>query len=146
MPDVPARPRDLIERLLPARLAGWFGDGDLSPAFERFWEETIPVDVSRKDDSLAVRASLPGFEPPEIDARVHEGMLTVSGEHKEEKEERGERFFRRERRAGFVSRTLTLPAPVAEDQVTAESKNGVLTLTAPISEQARARHIEIKTA
>lgn len=146
MPAVPARPRDLIERLLPARLAEWFGDGELSPVLERFWEESIPVDVSRKDDSLVIRASLPGFEPAEIDARIHEGMLTISGEHKEEKEEQGERFFRRERRAGFASRTLTLPAPVVEDQVTAEFKNGVLTLTAPISEQARARHIEIKTA
>ena len=74
------------------------------------------------------------------------GTLHVSGEHKEEKEEKGKTFHRIERRSGSFSRSLTLPAAVKESQVTAESADGVLTINLPKVEVAKTQKITVKPA
>jgi HSP20 family protein len=107
---------------------------------------TLPVDISENENELVVRASLPGFKTDEIDVNVNDGVLSIKGQHSEEHEEQGERFYRRERTFGAVSRRIALPGIVAEADVNAELKNGVLTLRIPLPEKSKPKQIEIKAS
>lgn len=109
-------------------------------------EGTLAVDVSRKEDKILVRASLPGFKKEDIDIQLNEGVLSIKAEHTEEQEDRDEHFFRRERRFGSVSRRIALPGVVSEADVNAELKDGVLTITVNVPEQAKPKRIDIKAA
>jgi HSP20 family protein len=103
----------------------------------------LPVDVSEKDGEFLIRASLPGFSRENIDIQVHEGTVTIKAEHNEEHEETGEKFYRRERRFGSVSRSITLPGVTGESAIKAEFVDGVLTLRVPQSEAAKPKKIRI---
>ncbi len=107
-------------------------------------EGTLAVDISDVDGKLSVRASLPGFNRDDIDVQVHEGVLSIKAEHTEETETRDERFYRRERRFGSLSRRIALPGVVHDAKVDAELKDGVLTLTLPLPEKAKPKQIEIR--
>ena len=132
--------RQVMDRLFDEPLAR-FGNGPLG-----IDEGTLAVDVSEKDGSIVVRSSLPGFKKEDIDVQLHDGVLSIKADHKEERETTGERFYRRERRFGSVSRRLALPGIVDESEVKAELKDGVLTLSIPVPEKAKPRRIEIAGA
>ena len=87
---------------------------------------------------------IPGMEAKDIDIQVNANVLTVSGERKEEREEKGKTYHRVERRVGAFSRSVTLPCPVKEDAVDAQYKNGILTIKLPKTEEAKARKITVK--
>jgi HSP20 family protein len=87
---------------------------------------------------------IPGMEAKEIDIQVNANVLTVSGERKEEHEEKGKTYHRIERRVGSFSRSITLPCPVKEDAVEAQYKNGILAIKLPKTEEAKARKILVK--
>lgn len=106
-------------------------------------EGTLALDVSEDAQSVIVRASLPGFSKEDIDVEVHDGVLTIKAEHSEEREETGERFYRRERQYGSVSRRVALPSAVIEDEANASLKDGVLTLRLPKTREASPRKISI---
>ena len=89
---------------------------------------------------------MPGLSREDIDVQVHEGVLAITAKHDEEHEDKGERYYHRERHWGAVSRRIALPGVVRDAQVDAELKDGVLTLTIPTPEQARPKQIEIKSA
>lgn len=93
-----------------------------------------------------VRASLPGFKKEDIDIQVNDGVLAIKAEHSEEREVKDERYYRRERRFGAVSRRIALPGIVHDAPVSAELTDGVLTLAIDVPEQARPKQIEIKSA
>lgn len=117
------------------------------PALANGWDEgTLPVDIAEADGKLVVRASLPGFEKDDIDVQVNEGVLSIKAEHSDETETKNEKYYRRERRYGSVSRRIALPGIVHEAPVEAELKDGVLTLSIEVPEKARPKQIEIKTA
>jgi HSP20 family protein len=80
---------------------------DLSDGAQRGW--TPSVDLVRKEDELILRADIPGIKPEDVKIEVEDDVLTVSGEHKEEKEEKTEHYMRRERRFGSFSRSMVLP-------------------------------------
>jgi HSP20 family protein len=111
----------------------------------RGWAPSI--DLVREKDRYVLRADVPGIKPDEINIEVDEGVLTISGEHKEEKEEKDEDYVRRERRYGSFSRSMTLPKGVEPDDIEATSKDGVLevVIPAPKEEQKRAVTITPKT-
>lgn len=120
------------------------------PFFSNFFElkpgmtqESFPIDISEGKGEIIVRASLPGFKKDEIDVEVHEGMLTISGQHSEEHEESDEKFFKRERAYGSVQRSISLPAGVNTADAKAELKDGVLTLRFPQSEEALPKKVKI---
>lgn len=92
---------------------------------------TLAVDVSEDDTSVYVRASLPGFAKEEVSIEVHDSVLSIRAEHNEEREEKSEKFYRRERRFGSLSRSIALPSPVREGEASAELKDGVLTVRIP---------------
>ena len=87
------------------------------------------LDVTEDDKSITVKADLPGVEPADIDVRVSGDLLTISGEKKQEHEEKRAGYQYTERRFGSFQRSLRLPGEVAPDQVEADYRNGVLTIT-----------------
>jgi HSP20 family protein len=101
------------------------------------------VDLSEKDDSIEIRMDVPGIKAEEIDIQVTGDTIRISGEHKEEKEEKGKTFHRIERRKGVFSRSLALPAAVKEKEVTAECKEGVLTIHLPKAQVVKAQSIKV---
>lgn len=117
------------------------GNGGLAEALE---EGTLALDVSEDNDTVFVRASLPGFRREDIDVEIHDGVLSIKAEQSEEREETGERFYRRERRMGSVSRRVALPSAVMEDKTEASLKDGVLELRLPKSPTASPRKVNIK--
>ncbi|MGP1272872.1 MAG: Hsp20/alpha crystallin family protein [Phycisphaerales bacterium] len=102
-------------------------------AFERglLDENALELDVAEDDEQLIVRASVPGFAREDITIDLQDGVLTISATKSEETEERRERFHRRERRTGSVSRRIALPVAVDEDSAQATLRDGVLELRLP---------------
>lgn len=142
--------------LLPSLARSQFpGMQQLEELIENFWDEVgdgwgtqllaPPLDMSETDKDVCLRLDVPGVKPKEIDVQVNGNQLTISGERKEEKEEKGETFHRIERRAGRFSRCVTLPCAVQEDKIDAQYKDGVLSITMPKTAESKTRHIEIKT-
>lgn len=129
-----------FDRLLSMLGESPLGDGSLTS----IEEGTLPLDVSEDEQSVIVRASLPGFSKEQITAEVHEGILTIKAERSEESQERNERYYRRERRTGSLSRRVALPSIVEDGGGSAEFKEGVLTLRLPKQAQGNPRKIEIK--
>ena len=78
------------------------------------------------------------------DIEVRADTLHVRGEHTEEREEKGKTFHRIERRAGSFSRSVALPCSVDEEKVTAECRDGVLTISLPKTEESKTRKVKVK--
>lgn len=92
-------------------------------------EIAAAVDVGEWDGELVVEADLPGYEREDIDVRVTDHTLHIDAEHKAEREELS--YLRKERVKTDVSRKITLPEEVDEDEVSATYENGVLTVVLP---------------
>ena len=103
------------------------------------------LDLAETDSNVEVRMDIPGMEAKDIDIQVNGNLLTISGERKEEREEKGKTFHRIERRVGSFSRSLTLPCQVKEDAVDAQYKNGLLTVKLPKTEEAKSKKITVKS-
>lgn len=114
-------------------------DGD---EIRRGW--TPSVDVVRNEDSIVLRADLPGIKPDEVKIAVQDDVLTVSGQHEEKSEEKKERFLRRERRFGSFSRSVSLPRGVEAEDIKATTDNGVLEVTVPLPAGEKKEPVEIK--
>ncbi len=113
-------------------------DGDRLPA------AILPsVDLSETDDSIRLCMDVPGLNASEINVEVSGNILRISGEHKEEKKEKGRTYHRLERRVGSFSRTLTLPSDVRGEKVLAECQDGVLTITLPKTETAKTQTVKV---
>ncbi len=102
------------------------------------------LDLTETANTVDVRMDVPGMKAEDIDIQLNNGMLTISGERKEEKEEKGKTLHRVERRYGSFSRSVTLPATVAEDKVDAQYRDGVLTVSLQKTEEAKSRKIKVK--
>jgi HSP20 family protein len=102
------------------------------------------VDIVQEGDRFRVRADLPGMKREEIEVTVNGDTLTISGEKKRESETKQESQFRAERYYGKFSRSLTLPSSVDPSKVEATYRDGVLDISVPKSEEARARSIKIQ--
>ena len=112
-----------------------------------FTEETTwmpPFDVSETENGLTVKLEVPGMDKKDININLARGVLTVAGEKKVEKEE-NETYRCTERCYGTFSRSICLPFEVDAHKVDASFKDGVLKITLPRSEAAKAKKIEIKS-
>jgi HSP20 family protein len=110
---------------------------------EQSW--TPSVDVIRRDGTVVLRADLPGINPDEVKVTVEDDVLTISGEHTEESEEKKENYMRRERRYGSFSRSMSLPAGVKPEDIESTTKDGVLEVTIPLPEAEKKQPVEIET-
>jgi HSP20 family protein len=100
-------------------------------------------ELSETEDEIRVRAELPGVEEKDIHVTIDEELLTIRGEHREQKETKKRNYHVSEMSYGGYSRTIPLPAEVDAEKVKAKFKRGVLTLNLPKTEQARARRRRI---
>jgi HSP20 family protein len=101
------------------------------------------VDIYEDQNSIVLEADLPGIKPEDFKLSIENYKLTLSGERKLEKDEKGENFHRIERSYGSFTRNFTLPSTVNVDEVKAEFKDGVLRVTLPKREEVKAREIQV---
>lgn len=107
--------------------------------------EWLPsLDVAETKGDLVVKAELPGMDPKDIDISLSEGVLTIRGEKKQEKEEREEGYHLIERSYGSFTRSIRLPKEVQSEKIEASFKNGILKVVLPKSEEAKKKEIKIK--
>jgi HSP20 family protein len=106
------------------------------------WSPT--VDISETEAEYAIKAELPEVKKEDVKVTVEDGVLTLQGERKQEKEEKGKKYHRVERSYGRVVRSFTLPDSVDESKVKAEYADGVLHLHLPKSEKAKPKQIDVK--
>ncbi|MBX3028278.1 Hsp20/alpha crystallin family protein [bacterium] len=104
------------------------------------------IDVKETDGEVRVSAELPGIDEKEVEISVDGDLLTIKGEKKEEKEEKGEEYYRLERSYGSFRRSVTLPCPVDVDKATASAAKGVFTVVLPKSAAAKKKTIAVKAA
>jgi HSP20 family protein len=94
------------------------------------------VDVAEDEKEIRVNAELPGMDEKDIDVSLSMNSLTIRGEKREEKEEKGKDYYQMERAYGSFSRTIPLSAEVDESAVRANFKKGVLSITLPKAAKA----------
>jgi len=102
------------------------------------------VDISEDDKEYLIKAELPEIKREEVSVKVENEVLTLSGERKMEKEEKGKKYHRIERAYGSFTRSFTLPDDADGNKVTAHFKDGVLQVCVPKNERARSKAIEVK--
>jgi HSP20 family protein len=104
------------------------------------------VDIYDKGGEVVIHAELPGMKKEDIDIRVENNVLTIRGKKERKEEVKEEGYFRSERAYGTFSRSFSLPTTVDVKKISAEYKDGVLTLSLPKAEEAKPRQIEVKIA
>lgn len=102
------------------------------------------IDLTESEESIEVKAELPGLESKDIDISVDRDILVIKGEKKREKEESGKHYHKVERHYGSFYRSLRLPVEVKMEKIDAKFKDGVLTITLPKSEESKKRIAHIK--
>jgi len=104
------------------------------------------VDVQETDNEYIVKADLPDVKKEDVKVGIEDGVLTLEGERKQEKEEKNKKFHRVERAYGKFVRRLALPTEVDAQKVAAEFKDGVLNVHLPKAETVKPRAIAVKVA
>ncbi|MBN2438634.1 MAG: Hsp20/alpha crystallin family protein [Deltaproteobacteria bacterium] len=110
-----------------------------SPAGRSFGTFSPSVDVREDDKEVTVKAELPGMEEKDIDVSLTGDGLTIKGEKKDEKEEKGKGYWHRETSYGDFQRFIPLPEGLNTEKVDARFRNGVLTVTLPRLKEAKAK-------
>jgi len=103
------------------------------------------IEVQQRGNELVVRADLPGLRPEDINVTVDRGLLTISGERRQEDREEREGFIRSEVSYGTFLRTIPLPDGADESRVAATFRNGVLGITIPVSEREQGRKVQVQS-
>ena len=131
--------RDAMGRLFEESLVRPFGRSTFA-----FAENQLAVDIYEDKDHLVVKAAVPGTEPDDLDISISGDVLSIKGETKTEKEVKEENYHRREFRHGVFSRSVRLPAEVDSNKAEAAYKDGILTLSFPLSEKAKPKSVAVK--
>ncbi len=150
--NIPARSGNAVSRLhndIDRLFGGFFTSPFMSDFFERGEAGAMmpQMDLRSDDKGYTLSVELPGVQPEDVKIELDGGVLTLSGEKKEEIAD-GDRKHVQERRYGSFMRRFTLPEDADPDAVKATAKNGVLTLELPrrAGEASKARTIEIQKA
>lgn len=133
--------RDMMDRWLEETFDRPFGATQFVPN----WGAPA-LDVIEEEDKMIVKAEVPGLSAEDINVTIQNDQLTISGEFKEEEEQEGKHYHRRERRMGHFERTLNLPNTLNTEDVDAEFKDGILTLAFQKLEEVKPKRIEISTS
>ncbi|HUH64769.1 MAG TPA: Hsp20/alpha crystallin family protein [Terracidiphilus sp.] len=112
------------------------------PQTNRPW--TPAVDIYETENELVVKADLPDVDLKDIDVRVENQTLTITGERKFEKEDSGKGYHRIERSYGNFMRSFAVPNTFDTDKIAASFKNGVLSVTLPKKEAAKPRQVKVE--
>jgi len=125
----------LLGRWSPALLSG---NGGEQTAL------AYPVDMQEDDQKIYIQAEMPGLKADDIEVTLEEGVLSISGEHSEEKEKKKGKSRMHERQYCRIERSFRLPSTVNEDAVKAEMKDGVLHLELQKSPESKPRRIAVR--
>ena len=134
--------RDAMNRLFEESFLrpGFFGGNEQPSGLG------TPVDVYETDESIVLKAAVPGINPDDIDVSITGDVLTIKGEFKPEDQPETQRnYLRQEGRFGNFCRQLTLPAAINTDSVSAPFENGILTLDMPKREEIKPKSVKITT-
>jgi len=104
------------------------------------------VDITEDGQAYLIKAELPEVKKEDVKVTVENGVLTISGERKFEKEEKDKRYHRIERAYGSFTRSFSVPDDADDAKVGADFKDGVLTVRLAKSEKARPKSIEVKVS
>ena len=152
---IPRRERSLLPTT--DRFTGMFDqmENEMRDLMEGFWGadggqlatmKFIPsVDFVEGETEFNVTVDLPGLKPEEVKVELKGESLWITGERKEEKEEKDKTFHRVERSYGEFRRVLPLPSAVKEGEIEAKVTDGVLKISIPKAEEAKAKQIEVKS-
>jgi HSP20 family protein len=136
--------------ILQNRLSNLFGRG---PGRRGSGREDLALadwaplaDITEDDKEYTIKTELPDVRKEDVKVTVENGVLTIAGERKFEKEEKNKRYHRIERAYGTFVRSFTLPDDADSNNVKAEFKDGVLAVRVPKSESAKPKQIEVQVA
>ena len=104
------------------------------------------VDITEDDKEYLITAEIPDVRKENVKVTVEGGVLTITGERKFEKEDKGKKYHRIERAYGSFARSFTFPDDADSAKVNAEFKDGVLKVHMPKSEHAKPKSVEIKVS
>ena len=102
------------------------------------------VDIAETDKEFSIKAEIPDVKKEDVKVSVENGVLTIKGERKQEKEEKNKKFHRVERFYGSFTRSFTLPDNVDENKIEASFKDGMLNLTIPKTTETKPKAIDVK--
>ncbi|MBI4821601.1 MAG: Hsp20/alpha crystallin family protein [Deltaproteobacteria bacterium] len=141
----PSQELDEMQKLM-SRFFGRWPEYERTPGDENMTRsDWMPaVDVASTPEEYCVTAELPGMKKEDIKVRVKDGVLSITGERHQEKEEKGKRFHRVERYYGSFLRSFTLPEDINEQKLVAEFKDGLLSVRVPRAEVQKPKAIEVK--
>lgn len=136
--------QDRFNQLFNQAFSQVFGsEGQETPAI-RAWAPA--ADIYETEHNLVIKAELPGIDPKDVGVRVENQTLYISGERRFEKDVNEGNYQRVERSYGNFSRSFTMPNAVKPENVTAEYKDGVLTLTMAKREEAKPKIIKVQVS
>jgi len=138
-----------LQRDINRVFSDFFTDVETRPLGQWVTGRLVPsMDIAETDKAFEVKAELPGMDEKDVEITIADGLLTIKGEKKDETEEKDKSFHRVERSYGSFQRTLSLPANVDEEKISADFAKGVLEVTLPKSREAAKgpKKIGIKSA
>ena len=131
-----------VNRAFQSRISG-LDQNDSSNVATSNW--TPAVDIEEQAERFVITADVPGVLPENIEITMDDGILTIKGERKEERDVEEKGFHRVERVSGSFYRRFSLPDSADPERISAEGKNGVLEIVIPKGEKAKARRITVKS-
>ncbi|MFA5180639.1 MAG: Hsp20/alpha crystallin family protein [Syntrophales bacterium] len=154
--DVPSRREENhhffgIQRDMNRLFDDFFRGLDVAPpntAGERLGRFVPSLDVRENDKEVHIQVELPGMDEKDVEVLLTDNSLTLKGEKKEDREDKGKDFYHVERSYGSFQRVITLPEGIDTKKAEAKFKKGILSISLPKVElpKAKAKKIEIKTA
>lgn len=144
---VPARafPREWDPFRAMRELLRWEPFGELAPSFRALEGAAFSPDFDVKEttEGFVFTADVPGVKEGDLDIRLTQNRLSISGKRESEKTEKGDQFYTTERSYGSFTRAFTLPDGVQADKISAELKGGVLTLMLPKKPEVLPKKIDV---
>lgn len=104
------------------------------------------VDISETSDAYLVKGEIPGVKKEDVKITIHDGMLNIQGERKQEKDEQDKKFHRVECSYGSFARSFRVPDDADESAVKADFKDGMLNITLPKSAKVKPKSIEVSVS
>ena len=135
-----------VDRVFDEFTRGWPGFALPAMGSAGVPDLTPRMDVTETDKEYEITAELPGLEEKDVTVNIADGILTIRGEKKAEKEEKDKNYHLVERSYGSFSRSLELPEGVNADVIKASIANGVLKVTVPKPAPAQVKTIDVKSA
>ncbi|MDH3494246.1 MAG: Hsp20/alpha crystallin family protein [Acidobacteriota bacterium] len=130
--------QDEMNRLFMTSVPRGYGQEDLASGG---WSPS--VDIYESEGEIVLEAELPGMKREDFEVSIENNVITLKGERNFEKKDEGDNYHRVERAYGSFTRSFSLPRSVSADGTSADFKNGILRVTLPKKEEAKARKIEV---